>query len=190
MSARRPTPQRRPRRSAQAGSRVVWPPQERQSARAAIDALMRERGLGRGFERHVQRAAKRARDRGLDVRGDLSFRRDLTDLPTFTIDPVSARDFDDAVSAEELSGGNIRVWVHIADVSAYVPEGSPVDLQARERATSVYVPGAVEPMLPQELSNDACSLVAGRERLAVTVELQLKRAEVDSAKFYRSVIRS
>ena len=190
MSARRPTPQRRPRRSAQAGSRVVWPPQERQSARAAIDALMRERGLGRGFERHVQRAAKRARDRGLDVRGDLSCRRDLTGLPTFTIDPASARDFDDAISAEELSGGDIRVWVHIADVSAYVPEGSPVDVQARERATSVYVPGAVEPMLPQELSNDACSLVPARERLAVTVELQLKGAEVDSAKFYRSVIRS
>jgi ribonuclease R len=168
----------------------VWPPHERQSARAAIDALMRERGLARGFERHVQRAAKRARDRGLDVRGDLSSRRDLTGLPTFTIDPVSARDFDDAVSAEELSGGDIRVWVHIADVSAYVPEGSPVDLQARERATSVYVPGAVEPMLPQELSDDACSLVPARERLAVTAELRLKGAEVDSAKFYRSVIRS
>jgi ribonuclease R len=190
VSARRPTPQRRPRRSGPAGSRVVWPPQERQSARAAIDALMRERGLGRGFERHVQRAARRARDRGLDVRGDLSFRRDLTDLPTFTIDPVSARDFDDAISAEELCGGDIRVWVHIADVSAYVPEGSPVDVQARGRATSVYVPGAVEPMLPQELSNDACSLVPARERLAVTVELQLKGAEVESAKFYRSVIRS
>jgi ribonuclease R len=168
----------------------VWPPHERQSARAAIDALMRERGLARGFERHVQRAAKRARDRGLDVRGDLSSRRDLTDLPTFTIDPLSARDFDDAVSAEELSGGDILVWVHIADVSAYVPEGSPVDLQARERATSVYIPGAVEPMLPQELSNDACSLVPARERLAVTAELQLKGAEVETAKFYRSVIRS
>jgi ribonuclease R len=169
---------------------VVWPPRERQTARAAIEALMRERGLTRGFERHVQRAAKRARDRGLDVRGDLSSRRDLSELATFTIDPVSARDFDDAISAEAVDGERTRVWVHIADVSAYVPEGSPVDVEARERATSVYVPGAVEPMLPRELSNDACSLVPQRERLAVTVELELHGAQVDSAQFYRSLIRS
>ena len=151
---------------------------------------MLERGLARGFERHVQRAAKRSRDRGLDVRGDVSSRRDLTDLATFTIDPVSARDFDDAISAQTLASGATRVWVHIADVSAYVPEGSPVDLQARERATRVYVPGAVEPMLPQELSSDACSLVPARERLAVTAELELSGAQVKSAQFYRSVIRS
>ncbi len=151
---------------------------------------MRERGLARGFERHVQRAAKRARDRGLDVRGDLDARRDLTELATFTIDPVSARDFDDAISAEALPGGVTRVWVHIADVSAYVPAGSPVDVQARERATSVYVPGAVEPMLPPELSSDACSLVPQCERLAVTTELELDGAELRSAQFYRSVIRS
>jgi ribonuclease R len=124
------------------------------------------------------------------VRGDLSSRRDLTGLTTFTIDPISARDFDDAISAEAQEGGSIRVWVHIADVSAYVPEGSPVDLEARRRGTSVYAPGAVEPMLPQELSNDACSLVPQRERLAVTVELELDGAEVVSSAFYRSVIRS
>jgi ribonuclease R len=168
----------------------VWPPHERQTARAAIEALMRERGLARGFERPVRRAAKQARDRGLDIRGDVSSRRDLTELATFTIDPLSARDFDDAISAEALDSGATRVWVHIADVSAYVPEGSPVDVQARERATSVYVPGAVEPMLPSELSNDACSLVPARERLAVTAELELDGAEVRSAQFYRSVIRS
>jgi len=169
---------------------VVWPPQARQSARSAIDALLLQRGLARGFERHVQRAAKRARDRGLDIRGDLSARRDLTGLTTFTIDPLSARDFDDAISAEAHADGTISVWVHIADVSAYVPEGSPVDAEARRRGTSVYAPGAVEPMLPQELSNDACSLVPQRERLAVTAELELGGANVESAAFYRSVIRS
>jgi ribonuclease R len=168
----------------------VWPPKERQSARAAIEAFMRERGLARRFERHVERAAKRARDRGLDVHGDLSARRDLTDLPTFTIDPAGARDFDDAISAEALAGGGVRIWVHIADVSAYVPEGSPVDIEARKRATSVYVPGAVEPMLPEALSNDACSLLAFSERLAVTVEFELRGAQVVGAAFYRSVIRS
>ena len=87
--------------------------------------------------------------------------------------------------------GAVRVWVHIADVSAYVPEGSPVDRGgARSAATSVYAPGAVEPMLPQALSNDACSLVPGAERAAVTVELDLRGAEVVRSAFYRSLIRS
>jgi ribonuclease R len=181
-----------PRRAARAKSdaRVVWPPDSRQSARATIEALMRERGLARRFEHHVQRAAKRARDSGLEVRDNLDSRRDLTGLATFTIDPASARDFDDAISAESLPDGGTRVWVHIADVSAYVQEGSPVDVEARRRATSVYVPGAVEPMLPPALSNDACSLVPDRERLAVTVELELRGADVTSAAFYRSLIRS
>ncbi len=101
-------------------------------------------------------------------------RRDLRELATFTIDPAAARDFDDAISAEWIEGGGaVRVWVHIADVSAFVREGSPVDVEARLRGTSVYVPGAVEPMLPHALSGDACSLVPGRERLAVTVEMEI-----------------
>lgn len=190
MSARRAKAPRRSERKRKSDARVVWPPKERQSARSLIDALSRERGLPRAFEHHVERAARRARDRRLDVRDDLDSRRDLTELATFTIDPVSARDFDDAISAEALAGGATRVWVHIADVSAYVPEGSPVDEEALRRATSVYVPGAVTPMLPEALSNDACSLVPARERLAVTVELELHGAEVASAAFYRSVIRS
>ena len=82
------------------------------------------------------------------------------------------------------------MWVHIADVSAYVREGSPVDVEARERATSVYVPGAVEPMLPEALSSDACSLLPGEDRAAVTVELELHGAEVRRTAFYRSSIRS
>ena len=78
-------------------------------------------------------------------------RRDLTDLPTFTIDPVTARDFDDAISAQRLDGGATRIWVHIADVSAYVRPGSLIDREAARRGTSVYVPGRVEPMLPEPL---------------------------------------
>jgi ribonuclease R len=80
--------------------------------------------------------------------------------------------------------------VHIADVSAYVRDGSALDAEARRRATSVYVPDAVEPMLPAALSNEACSLVPGAERLAVTAELDLAGAEVRRASFYRSLIRS
>jgi len=151
---------------------------------------MREHGLARRFDRAVEREAQRLRDRGLDVRGDVAERRDLTALPTFTIDPVSARDFDDAISAEQLSGESVRVWVHIADVGAYVREASALDAEAQRRATSVYVPGAVEPMLPQALSNDACSLVPARDRLTVTVELDLEGARVARSSFYRSVIRS
>jgi len=151
---------------------------------------MRERGLPGSFDREVERAAERAREQGLDARIERSARRDLTELPTFTIDPVTARDFDDAISAQSLPAGGVRAWVHIADVSAYVEEGSPVDLEARRRGTSVYVPGVVEPMLPPALSNDACSLVPGEERLAVTVELELHDAEVVRSAFYRSVIRS
>jgi ribonuclease R len=82
------------------------------------------------------------------------------------------------------------VWVHIADVSAYVHEGSLVDLEAKRRGTSVYVPGAVEPMLPEALSGRACSLVPGQDRFAVTTELVLDGARVRSSAFYRSVIRS
>jgi ribonuclease R len=171
-------------------TRVVWPPQQRESARDAIEELMRERGLARRFEQGVERAARSARERGPRVAVGPPARRDLRELATFTVDPVTARDFDDAVSAERLQDGAVRVWVHIADVSAYVREGSPVDVEARERGTSVYVPGAVEPMLPEALSSDACSLVPGRERAAVTVEMDVHGAQVRRTAFYRSTVRS
>ena len=156
-----------------------------------IEGLMLDRGLSRGFDPAVEREAQAAAERVLaHGRGQ---RRDLCHLATFTVDPIGARDFDDAISAETLDGsgdGAIRVWVHIADVAAHVPEGSLIDREARKRATSVYVPGAVEPMLPHALSSDACSLVPGAERPAVTVELELRGAEVARAAFYRSLIRS
>jgi ribonuclease R len=117
-------------------------------------------------------------------------RRDLTALSTFTVDPATARDFDDAVSAQR-EGAGARVWIHIADVAAHVRPGSPLDVEARRRANSTYVPGAVEPMLPHALSSDACSLSPGVERLAVTVEIELgPGAEPRSTRFYRSRIRS
>ena len=159
-------------------------------ARNVIEALLLDRGLERGFHSEVTREARQARDRGLQILASGEGRRDLRGLPTFTVDPATARDFDDAISAAGIDGGGVRVWVHIADVCAYVRPGSLVDREARRRATSVYVPGAVEPMLPQELSNDACSLVPGADRLAVTVELELHGAEVRQAAFYRSLIRS
>ncbi|MDP2713062.1 MAG: RNB domain-containing ribonuclease [Solirubrobacteraceae bacterium] len=155
-----------------------------------LEALMLDRGLRRRFDPAVERAAKQARDHGVDPE---VARRDLTDLPTFTIDPATARDFDDAISAQridEADGGGTRIWVHIADVSAYVRPGSLIDREAARRATSVYVPGRVEPMLPEPLSNDACSLVPRQRRAAVTVQLDYDGTEVVRAQFYRSTIRS
>jgi ribonuclease R len=156
-------------------------------ARDVIGAFMLDRGLAGRFDPAVQREARQAAAAGAK---DLAGRRDLRALPTFTIDPASARDFDDAVSAEELDGGGWRVWVHIADVSAYVSPRSLVDREAYRRSTSVYVPGAVEPMLPGELSNEVCSLVPDEDRLTVTVEMTIGERGVASAAFYRSVIRS
>jgi len=117
-------------------------------------------------------------------------RRDLTELSTFTVDPASARDFDDAVSAQR-EGDGARVWIHIADVAAHVKPGSLLDEEARRRGNSTYVPGAVEPMLPHALSSEACSLAPGVERLAVTTEVELGPGmEPRRARFYRSRIRS
>lgn len=158
------------------------------NAAAVLEGLMLDRGLRRRFDAVVERRAAESRDAG-GHRADAP-RRDLRDLPTFTIDPATAKDFDDAVSAERLDGGAIRVWVHIADVSAFVEPRSPVDREAMRRSTSVYVPGRVEPMLPEALSNDACSLVPGRDRLAVTAELDLRDGVCERASFSRSVIRS
>lgn len=160
---------------------------------AVIEALMLDRGLLRRFPAGVEKAAEEARDAGrtgaLDALGGAA-RVDLRELTTFTIDPTTAKDFDDAISAAELGPDHWRVWVHIADVSAFVRPGSAVDREAYRRGTSVYVPGKVEPMLPPQLSNDACSLKQGVDRLAVTAELEVRGDRVVKASFYRSIITS
>ncbi len=162
-------------------------------ARDVIAALMLDRGLQRGFDPAVDHAAREAAAPPPDFGG----RRDLRELPTFTIDPATARDFDDAISAQAGEDGSIRVWVHIADVAAYVPTRGAIDREAYRRGTSVYVPGAVEPMLPGRLSNDVCSLVQGEDRLTVTVEMTIAAGRgspptevARGAAMYRSVIRS
>jgi ribonuclease R len=159
-------------------------------ARDVIEALMLHRGLRRRFDPVVEREARTAAEAVGAREAQAGRRRDLRDLPTFTIDPPTARDYDDAISAERLEDGAIRIWVHIADVAAHVPPGSAVDREAYRRGTSVYVPGAVEPMLPEALSNRACSLVPHQDRLAVTVELELDGPRVRRSAFHRSLIRS
>ena len=152
-------------------------------ARDVLDALLLHRGLARRFDPLVEREAREP------ALPDVP-RRDLRDLPTFTIDPPTARDYDDAISAELLDDGAVRLWVHIADVAAHVRPGSNLDREAFRRGTSVYVPGLVEPMLPEALSNQACSLVPFQDRLAVTVELELEGARVRRSTFHRSIVRS
>jgi ribonuclease R len=157
------------------------------SAREAVEALLREQLGFRGFRAGLE---DEAADAAASAERDSGARRDLTALATFTVDPASARDFDDAVSAQR-EGDGARVWIHIADVAAHVRPGSPLDLEARRRANSTYVPGAVEPMLPHALSSDACSLAPGVERLAVTAEIELGPGAMPrAARFYRSRIRS
>ena len=151
-------------------------------ARDVLEGLMLDRGLRRSFPRRVEAET-------IDPPKETEGRVDLRELPTFTIDPPDARDFDDAISAQR-EGDRVRLWVHIADVTAYVRPGTATDAEAVRRGTSVYVPGAVEPMLPEALSNQACSLRPDEDRLAVTVELEMRGTDVLSQRFLRSLIRS
>ncbi len=157
------------------------------TAREAVEALLGEELDRRGFPAALEVEAAAAGE-AAGARGGP--RRDLTGLPTFTVDPATARDFDDAVSTRR-EGEAVRLWVHIADVAAHVPPGSPLDREARRRGNSTYAPGTVEPMLPHALSEEACSLAPGVERLAVTAEVVLDaRGKPANAAFYRSRIRS
>jgi ribonuclease R len=122
-------------------------------------------------------------------------RTDYRQVPTFTIDGADAKDFDDALSLERLEGRGkaqlLRVGVHIADVSYYVAEGTSLDKEALGRATSVYLPGKVLPMLPEQLSNGICSLVEGEARLALSALIDLTRdGEVKKVTFKETVISS
>jgi ribonuclease R len=137
---------------------------------AVLEALLIETGARQPFEPHDP--PDPSLDGRVDLRGELAF----------TIDPETAKDFDDALTLEDD-----RAYVHIADVSYFVPAGSPLDRGAAGRAFSTYVPGKVAPMLPPELSEDLCSLVPHRERSCVTVEIPL---DGGAPSFYRSIIRS
>jgi ribonuclease R len=152
-----------------------------------VAAMLEDREVRRGFSRKVEGEAAEARERAAKLEVE---RRDLRDLATFTVDPASAHDFDDAVSAARTRGG-VRLWIHIADVAAHVRPGVALDKEAERRANSTYVPGLVAPMLPQTLSSDACSLAPDVDRLAVTSEIELSESGGPiSASFYRSTIRS
>jgi ribonuclease R len=171
--------------SGKRGARVVRELGRPDVARDVLEGLMIDRGLRRAYARSAADEAEFAA--GEPFAADA--RVDLTALPTFTIDPPDAKDLDDAISARRVDG-MLRVWVHIADVTAYLRPGGALEREAFRRATSVYVPGAVEPMLPEVLSSGACSLQPGEPRHAVTLEIDLDGGGVRRTVFHRSLIRN
>lgn len=155
-----------------------------------IECVMARYGLVDGYP---QAAVDEAASLAVDVEGALAdpLRRDIRDRFVITIDPVDARDFDDAISVARTVRGGWMLGVHIADVSHYVDWGSAIDLEARRRSTSVYLADRVLPMLPERLCNDLCSLRPDEDRLAFTVDIELDaQGRVRTYESYPSVIRS
>ena len=155
-----------------------------------IRSIMARYDLEDGYPESAVRAAEAL---ALDVEGALQdpLRRDVRDRFALTIDPVDARDFDDAICVARTAHGGFTLSVHIADVSHYVMWDDPIDLEARRRTTSVYLADRVLPMLPERLSNDLCSLRPGEDRLAMTVDMMLDaNGALKEASIYPSVMRS
>ena len=138
---------------------------------------------------HVRRAPLARRRPRRRTRYAADARVDLTDLPTFTIDPDDAQDFDDAISAAARTAASGSGSTSPTSPPTCVPAGRS-SARRGTAATSVYVPGAVEPMLPEALSNEACSLRPGEEKLAVTVEMEMDGTDVRKVAFHRSRVRS
>lgn len=166
--------------------RVVRVLKKPESPADDIEGVIEELNLPEGFPKAVVAEAKRLYSHALKT----DDRKDLRNLLTVTIDGESAKDFDDAVSIER-SGKGFRLWVHIADVGHFVDWDSSIDIEARQRGTSIYFPDRVIPMLPEELSEDICSLKPGVDRLAFTVEMDFDESGKRlSSRFYPSIINS
>jgi len=149
-------------------------------------AILHGHGLPAEFPEEVEEAARDAAERS-EVPGD---REDLRDLLVFTIDPADARDHDDALSLIPLEGGEVEVGIHIADVSHFVTAGSPLDLEALKRGTSVYLVDQVVPMLPHLLSSDLCSLREGEDRFALSLLVRMTRdGSVRSHRYAQTLVR-
>lgn len=178
-----------PTRKSAATGEVVEVFDEASGNDIAIERIIARHNLDTHFS---DAALSEADSAVLDVRGALEAGyRDIRDRFTFTIDPTDAKDFDDALSIEQTGPDEWRLGVHIADVSAYVGWASPIDMDARRRATSTYLADRVIPMLPPRLSENLCSLRPGEERLCMTADLVVDaRANLLDCDFYPAVMRS
>lgn len=160
-----------------------------QELKSNIMAVLYEQNVKLEFDEATIKHAESIEDE-IDER-DLKGRLDLRDEMIFTIDGDDARDFDDAVSIEILENGNYKLGVHIADVTNYVKEGTPLDNEAFERGTSVYLPDRVIPMLPKRLSNGICSLNPNVDRLTLSIFMEINTSgDVVSHELHETVIKS
>ncbi|MBQ9192237.1 MAG: ribonuclease R [Bacteroidales bacterium] len=154
-----------------------------------MHAILAEFGLPYKFEKAVEDAADGISDEITDK--DRAGRKDFRKVLTFTIDPADAKDYDDALSFRKLDNGNYEVGVHIADVSYYVKPGTPVDVEAQARGTSVYLVDRTVPMLPEKLCNKLCSLRPNEEKLTFSAVFEITpMAKVINPWFGRTVIKS
>ncbi len=157
--------------------------------RAELLGIFTKYELATEFPADVEREAAALPDR-VPAR-DAAHRLDYREQPVFTIDPDDAKDFDDALSYEALEGGDVRVGIHIADVSHYVLPGTAIDREAQRRGNSTYLVGVVIPMLPEKLSNGLCSLVEAQDRLCKAVFLTFaKNGRIKETTYANTVIRS
>ncbi|MFY0689000.1 MAG: ribonuclease R [Cyclobacteriaceae bacterium] len=156
---------------------------------AEIHSIMAEYGLPFRFTESVEQAAEKI---PVEIdKNEFDYRRDFRDVTTFTIDPVDAKDFDDALSIKSIGKDKYEIGIHIADVSHYVKPGSVLDKEAIERATSVYLVDRTIPMLPEKLSNGLCSLRPNEEKCTFSAVFEINSEGKVSGKWFgRSVIYS
>jgi ribonuclease R len=155
----------------------------------AMKEILIETGFPLAFDKDVLAEVKKLQP--AISREEISKRKDFRDILTFTIDPVDAKDFDDAISIRNLDNGNYEIGVHIADVSHFVKPGTLLDKIAYERATSVYLPDRVNPMLPEKISNELCSLRPHEDKYTFSAVFQISnRAEIKHTWLGRTIIHS
>ena len=156
---------------------------------AAMQELLAQAGFPLSFPFDVQESAERIPD--ILDKDEISKRRDCREILTFTIDPADAKDFDDAISIRELSKDVYEIGVHIADVSYYVHPDSDLDVEAYKRATSVYLPDRVNPMLPEKISNELCSLRPHEDKFTFSAIFQMTaKGEIKQYWLGKTVIHS
>ncbi|MEZ4200377.1 MAG: ribonuclease R [Candidatus Paceibacterota bacterium] len=159
-----------------------------------MQAIIKGGGFSENFPPLVAEAAQKLHQDQQQIFADALTdpkRKDMRAVTTMTIDPVDAKDFDDALSLRQLENGNYEVGIHIADVSHYVEDGGIIDMEARERGTSIYLVDRVIPMLPEVLSNDLCSLRPHEDRLAFSAVFEINAdATVVSEWYGQTIIHS
>ncbi len=156
------------------------------------EAIVLENGMETDFREDVLEEAEQLKKKSTGMQSQAKKeRRDMRDCKTFTIDPESAEDFDDALSFQRISDDLFEVGIHIADVSFYVKEGTLIDKEALKRGFSIYMVGETIPMLPEVLSNDLCSLNPGEEKMAFSIVFKLnKKGEVKDKWIGETLIKS